>query len=338
MPRGPKASGVVVEWRRGVRNDDERSGALRRGVAVAVCTLSRPQSVETFLESLAGQDPLPDQLVIVDASSNPDTERVLVEFLDRRAFGVETAYLRVRPPLVGLTRQRNQALARTATDLVAFFDDDILLKPGSLRELERVHRLEEGVVGVAAIIENERSSPSALWKCRHWLGIVSSLEPGRYARSGMSTPWSFISPGEGACAGDWLPGGATMWRTEVARELGFREEFAGYGQGEDLEFSLRAGRRGRLLLARSARVVHEHVASGRPNSFRMGYMAIYNRYQIHRRGLPDRRRRDAVLFAYAWTVDSLLLFRRAVVPKYWGALAGELAGRAWAGLRILVGR
>jgi len=129
-----------------------------------------------------------------------------------------------------------------------------------------------------------------------------------------------------------------MWRTDVARRLGFREDFAGYGQGEDLEFSLRAGRVGRLLLARSAHVVHEHVASGRPDAFRMGYMAVHNRYQIHRSGLKDRRRRDAALFVYAWTLDSLLLLRRAFAPRYWRELVGELSGRAWAGLTIAAGR
>lgn len=326
--------GVVVEWRR-ARSGPPAPGA---GVAVAVCTLARPESVRRFLLSLAEQDRVPDQLVIVDASADTSTEGVIGSFAASPPGNLETVYVRVGASLKGLTRQRNQALARVSTDLVAFFDDDIVLRPGCLRELERVHRSESGVVGVAAAIENERSAPSPLWRVRRRLRMVPALEPGRYTRSGMSIPWSFLPPGEGVCAGDWLPGGATMWRTEVARELGFLEEFEGYGQGEDLEFSLRAGRRGRLLLARGARVLHEHVAAGRPNAFRLGYMALYNRYQVHRRGLPDRRGRDVARFAYAWTLDSVLLLRRAFTPKHWRGLSGELAGRAWAAMRILARR
>jgi GT2 family glycosyltransferase len=306
-------------------------------VAVAVCTLSRPESMSRFLGSLGEQDRFPDQLVIVDASRDSETERIVESFSASRS-GLDVVYVRVQAPLVGLTRQRNQALIRTETELVAFFDDDILLRPGCLRELEAVHRSEAGTVGVAAYIENERSSPNLLWRLRRRLGIVSELEPGRYTRSGMSIPWSFLTPGEGTRAGDWLPGGATMWRTEVARELGFLEAFEGYGQGEDLEFSLRAGRRGRLLLARSARVLHEHVEGGRPSAFRLGYMAVYNRYQVHRRGLPNRRRRDVVLFAYAWTLDTILMLRYVVTPRHWRGVSGEFAGRLWAGFRILVGR
>jgi GT2 family glycosyltransferase len=290
-----------------------------------------------FLGSLAEQDRVPDQLVIVDASQDSETEAIAKAFSTSRS-ELDVVYVRVQPPLVGLTRQRNQALLRTGTELVAFFDDDILLRPGCLRELEAVHRADAGTVGVAAYIENERSSPNLLWRLRRRLGIVPELEPGRYARSGMSIPWSFLTPGEGTQAGDWLPGGATMWRTELARRLGFLEAFEGYGQGEDLEFSLRAGRCGRLLVARSARVVHEHVGGGRPSAFRLGYMAIYNRYQVHRRGLPDRRWQDVALFGYAWTLDTLLLLRHVVKPRHWGGVLGELAGRVWAGVCILGGR
>jgi GT2 family glycosyltransferase len=325
--------GVVVEWRRSERAGKEP----RAGVAVAVCTLSRPASLRRFLESLREQGSLPDQLVVVDASQDGESERVVEGFARSRP-GLDVTYARVCRPLVGLTRQRNQALLRTEQDLVAFFDDDIVLRSGCLQEMERVHRSEVGAVGVAASIENERSTPSKLWRLRQRLGIVADLEPGRYTRSGMSIPWSFLPPGEGTRSGDWLPGGATMWKTSVARELGFLESFEGYGQGEDLEFSLRARGRGLLLLARSARVVHEHVDGGRPNAFRLGYMAVYNRYQVHRRGLPDRGWQDVALFAYAWSLDSILLLRHALRPKHWRSLSAELAGRMWASVRILAGR
>jgi hypothetical protein len=56
-------------------------------------------------------------------------------------------------------------------------------------------------------------------------------------------------------------------------------------------------------------------------------MAIYNRYQIHRRGLSDRSWRDVVWFVYAWTLDTLMLCRNLLFPKRWAPTFRHLAGR-----------
>lgn len=139
----------------------------------------------------------------------------------------------------------------------------------------------------AAVLYFRVTGPRLIWRLRTALKIVPHLRPGSYCRSGMSITWSFLPPNEELTEGQWLPGVA-MWKTAVVRELGFFEGFYGYCQGEDLEFSLRAARKGSLVMAGAARVLHLHEASGRPDHFKRGYMAIYNRYQIHRRGLEDR--------------------------------------------------
>jgi GT2 family glycosyltransferase len=168
--------------------------------------------------------------------------------------------------------------------------------------------------------------------------MVSSLRPGTYSRSGMSVPWGLIPATEEVVEGDWLPGGATMWKTETIHEVGFCEAFAGYAQGEDLDFSVRAGRKGKLVLAGAARLRHLHAASGRPNHFRQGYMALYNEYQIHRRVLEDRNLRDVAWFAYAHALDTLFLARHLLVPRRWGPTLRQLGGRLSAAYSLLVRR
>jgi GT2 family glycosyltransferase len=312
--------------------------ALSRGVAVAICTLRRPESVRRILRSLEGQTRRPEEVVVVDASSDDLTERAVGE--EAADLNVpRVVYVRVRSSGAGLTRQRNRALALAGRDLIAFFDDDVVLEAGCLAELERVHRETEGTAGVGAMLrETPRERPPAIWRVRRILGIVPNLAPGRYHRSGMSTPWGLAGTERGVLSGDWLPGFAMMWKTDLARELGFYEAFAGYAQAEDLEFSLRAGRRGRLLMACEARVRDDHALAGRPNAFRMGYMAVHNRWIVHRRCLPGRTRRDAAWFAYAWIVDTLLLGRHLVFPSRWGATVRQIAGRLKATLDLAQGR
>jgi GT2 family glycosyltransferase len=193
------------------------------------------------------------------------------------------------------------------------------------------------VVGVGAVVENERRGPDRLWRVRRALGLVPHLVPGRYTRSGHSIPWSFLPDVAGWIEGDWLPGCGMAWRTAPAREVGFHEGFAGYAQGEDLDFSLRMRRRGRLVLVPQARLLHLHEREGRPDPFRLGYMAIRNRWEIHRRGLPDRGWVDVLRFAWSWGVDTLLLLRHLVTRRAGTALS-QIAGRVAATGDLLLSR
>jgi len=312
---------------------------LRPGLAVAICTYERAESLARFLDSLAIQERKPQQLVIVDASAGDATERAVQARAAVERLADCLLYFRVGDTLKGLTRQRNFALRWVITELVAFFDDDIVLSRECLREMERAHREIGGeVAGVGALIENEYRSPSLLWQLRRLLRLVPNLQPGTYCRSGISIPWSFLPLSHRCVEGDWLPGCAMMWKADVVRDTAFYEGFGGYAQGEDLEFSLRAGRNGKLLLAAAARALHLHEPAGRPDSYTFGYMALYNRYEVHRRGLPDRNWCDVAWFIYAWTVDTLLLGRHFLRPGRWVSTAREIAGRLRAGFDIVAGR
>lgn len=297
---------------------DGSTGSLREGLSIIVCTHKRPASVRRFLDSLSTQGGRADLLVIVDASPDDLTERAVRAHAGVERLTRSLLYARVSGPLKGLTRQRNFAMRWIDTDLVAFFDDDTVLLPGCCTEMERAHRsYGDAAVGVGAVLENEIRAPDGLWRVRRLLGLVPTLEPGRYCRSGMSTPWDFLEPTGRWVEGDWLPGCAMMWKTAVVREIGFNEGFAGYANGEDLEFSLKALRKGRLVVAGGARALHLHETAGRPDSFQMGYRTVANAYEIHRRCLADRTRRDAAYFAYAYALDTLI--RGLAVVRLTGA-------------------
>jgi GT2 family glycosyltransferase len=299
------------------------------GVAVAVCTQQRAESLKRFLTSLAAQDHRPDELIIVDASEDGATEEMLRQFLEITKVADRCLYFRVSDDLKGITHQRNFALRWVTTDLVVFFDDDVELLPNCMGEMERVHReAEQPIAGVGAFMRNQAwpLTDSWVWRARRRLRLVTDLQPGRYHRSGISIPWNLPSL-DGVIEGDWLPGCAMMWKTAIARDVEFYDGFGGYAQGEDLEFSLRARRHGKLLVSGAAQVIHYYEPSGRPAQFTKGYMSIYNRFQIHRRALPDRTWRDIAWFAYALALDTLLLGRYIVVPSQWNAIFLQITGR-----------
>jgi len=341
LRRTSDVAGAVVAWRSPEGRDPLDSlqdpAPTRRGLTLAVCTMSRPESLRRLLESAGIQSRRPDQLVVVDASRDDASERVVAAAVAGGGPCESVTYLRVAAPLAGLTRQRNAALRLTERELVAFFDDDIVLDRRCLEEMVAVLEREPGAVGVGGnVLAQPRRSRAALWRLRRLLGVVPTLEPGRYCRTGMSTPWMLPEESDDVVPGDWLPGYAMMWKTALAREIGFDESFEGYAQSEDLDFSLRAARHGGLRMAARARVLHAQAPAGRPDAFRRGYMGIRNRYRVHRSAFPGKS--SGFWFAYGWILDTMLLARQVVFPRRWKAVLLEAAGRAKAAYEILAGR
>jgi len=308
------------------------------GVSVVMCTYRRAASLKEFLDSLLLQEPRARRLIIVDASPDDETERMVAGRGEGDRFADVLLYFRVTGPLKGLTRQRNFGIRWVDTDLVAFFDDDVVLRPGCLSAMDRAHREGGGgIVGVGGCTEGSYELPDRLWRTRRLLGVVADLRPGSYQRSGMSVPWWFLPPTDHVVDVDWLPGCAMMWSTHVLREIGFGESFEGYAQGEDLDFSLRARRKGRLVMAGAARFLHRFEESGRPDQFKLGYMAIYNRFQIQRRGLQGRTWRDVVWFAYAWGLDTVMLARHLLFPQRILPTLRHMGGRLKATFDLMKG-
>ncbi len=192
----------------------------------------------------------------------------------------------------------------------------------------KVHReFGDEVVGVGALDVHGVKKVSMMWRVRRWLGIVSTLQPGSYSRSGISIPWTFQGPTEETLEGDWLSGCCMMWRTAIANQVKFNESFGGHSTGEDLDVSLRMARHGRLMVSGRAHILHLHESAGRPNTFMMAYTGIRNAYDIHRRCLPNRSFLDGIWFMYAYGTDTMLralmLLRPGSVSLRWDFLRGR---------------
>jgi GT2 family glycosyltransferase/SAM-dependent methyltransferase len=95
-------------------------------VAVIVCTRDRPEQLARCLESLAGLQRRPDELVVVDNGRGDDATRSVALTWGARL---------VHEPRPGLSRARNTGIAATTSELIAFTDDDVVVHPGWLGRL-----------------------------------------------------------------------------------------------------------------------------------------------------------------------------------------------------------
>jgi len=298
------------------------------GITVCVLTYRRAASVRRFLDSLALQTRHPEAVVIVDASPDEETEGALCRRSDLEGLAKQISYFRVAGKLKGLPRQRNFALRWVKTDLVAFFDDDIVLHANCLGLLEQALRAPEYADAIAACcyIRNEAyASLPLLWRIRKALRLYRPEHAGFCHPCGISIPQKLIAPFEGVRMVDLAPGGATCWRNTVFASCSFDESMAGCARGEDVEFSLKSRPLGRKLLVGGAQVEHLHATDSRLSPFQYGFQCAVGTGLIRRR-YGSRRLRHRCQFWVWQGVDMVML------------LAGGLRGVTFTPIAQALGR
>ncbi len=279
----------------------------RTRLSLIVCTYRRAPEVEKLLAALGAQTRVPDETLVVDASPDDETERVVAACVASRMLP-GLAYYKAPPEQRGLTRQRNYGVAHARGDLIAFLDDDTVPEPAYCAETVACFERHPEAAGVGGYITNEvewrpangHKYPSGTvfkwgawerreayrWRLRQRLGLASALPPGWMPPSGHVRPIGYLPPDGADHQVEFLMGCAFSWRRDVFRQQRFSEYFAGYGLYEDLDFCVRAAAAAPLYLCTRTRVAHYHAPAGRPNQFRYGAMVVRNGWFVWRRRWP----------------------------------------------------
>lgn len=215
---------------------------------IVLCTRNRAVDVESLLAGLSGQSVTP-ALLVVDASDDDATRRVL------DAFAASGAWPAVRhrhaPP--GLARQRMAGVRalRDDTEVVHFIDDDVQLAPDYFAQIERVFVEHDDVLGVGGWVIN---TPSRRVRFTGPMFLLdSATRQGRVLPSGANV---LVHRPRGILDVDWLSGCAMAYRRRVFAQLSFDERMTGYSLGEDVDFSFRVSRLGRVVVTERARLRH----------------------------------------------------------------------------------
>lgn len=261
----------------------------------------RPQPLLQLLQTVREQTLYPDEILIVDGSTNDETELILKEnqFANLHYFLVPTASR-------GLTRQRNYGIERVGNtmEVVCFLDDDTVLEKDYFEQLLKTYEIYPEALGVGGYIVNEsecefvgddyQAKPEEYffdgWKrkegsrfiMRKKLGLDSDCPPGFSPAFSHSRSVGFLPPSNKIYAVEQFMGGVSSFRKSVFRTLKFSNYFEGYGLYEDADFTLRVSKTGKLFVNTAAKLNHYHNSSGRPNQYQYGKMVVRNGWYIWR--------------------------------------------------------
>ena len=318
------------------------AGPAKPELSLVVCTYRRPAAVAALLAALRGQTRRPDEVLVVDASPDAETEEVVRSGPSLPGLRYEKA----PPEHRGLTRQRNYGVARTNGEVVAFLDDDAVPAPEYCEEILACFERHPDAVGVGGFVEGvawRRASggepPLSVfrldgwerredlrWRLRRILRLDPALSPGWMPPSGHGRPVGFLPPDGEDHPVESLLGCAMAWRRRVFDSVRFSPYFEGYGLYEDLDFCIRASRLGSIVLCTRARLRHEHAPAGRPDAFRYGMMVVRNGWFVWRRRWPQPKPADRL----RWWATTFVLAGCRMAGGGGRAALLETLGRLWA--------
>ncbi|MBE8727793.1 glycosyltransferase family 2 protein [Flavobacterium sp. KB82] len=306
--------------------------------SLVICTYMRPDSLLQLLKSVEEQNLYPNDILIIDGSSNEESKKVVEENQFKRV-----QYFLVSDQDRGLTKQRNFGVSKLAveTEIVCFLDDDTVLEKGYFEEIIKTFELDSEVVGVGGVALNENK-----WKphdskimfnknkyyffenyiykeglrnrARNYLGLASNLGPGKMPAFSHGRTCGFPLTGK-SYEVDLLIGMSMSFKRTVFEKIHFSKFFEGYGLYEDADFSLRALQYGKNVINTKAQLNHYHAPSGRPNQYQYGKMVVRNGWYVWRIKNPNPSLNDR----FKWNMITILL----AIIRFTNVLSGAVESK-----------
>jgi GT2 family glycosyltransferase len=282
----------------------------------------RAEPLLKLLYSVREQTVCPDEILIIDGSTNSHTEKVV----NQNHFD-NLSYFLVPDADRGLTKQRNYGVERIGNriDIVCFLDDDIVLERDYFEQLLKTYQVYPKALGVGGYIKNEsdcefvgegyfpkineycydgwKRKDGSRFILRKKLGLDSDRPPGFSPLFSHGRSVSYLPPSDKIYEVEMLMGGVSSFRKKVFETVRFSTYFEGYGLYEDADFSLRIAKIGKLYLNTAAKLNHYHDASGRPNQYQYGKMVVRNGWYVWRVKNPYPK----IQHLFKWHTITILL-------------------------------
>ena len=249
-------------------------------VGVVIATRNRPLELQRVIAALAKQSLVPDQVVVCDSSDEQYRIHVrqVVKSTVLNIQLIETHHQ-------SLTIQRNLALSLIlevmSLRFIQILDDDTTPDFDHLHNLSNVLIQESDVVGVSGVtipLWTPNSRNRLITFVLRFCGL-DSRHNGFVTAAGVGIPVHTSS--SEVQESDWIFG-CSMWRADVFESIRYMSDFLGSCLCEDVEFSTRAAKTGRLLVVPSAHLYHSSAAEGRPDPFLHSYRFTRNRIRVIR--------------------------------------------------------
>jgi GT2 family glycosyltransferase len=304
-------------------------------ISCIIPTRNRPDPLWRALESLAIQDVLPAELILIDASGDDASHKVAKHFAP--AFAGRGCAIRWEPAnIAGAAPQRNQGVKLATQPVMAFFDDDIVMEKNCLASLHNALMSDARIGGVNAMITNQRYHPPG-WVSRSMFRLMRGRAEPSYAGRLLGPAINILPEDRDDLPEivpvEWLNTTCTLYRSEALPDPPFPDFFSGYSMMEDVALSVRVARDWKLANVRTARIFHDSQPGAHKNSpVALAQMELVNRHYVMTDVIGKRRGSDYARLAL-WEGFQLLVcaIQDRLGREFWSRLKGK-----WLGLREIL--
>jgi GT2 family glycosyltransferase len=245
-------------------------------ISVIIPTRNRSDLLIGCLEAILENSTKPNHIIVIDSSDLDKRNNVnyVSSIIEQEFTDVRSA-----------AKQRNLGLNKVLSncDYVAFLDDDVLVPKNYFSKL--ILSMEKngyiGISGKAINVEN-RINIKEKRKIQRLISrffLLDSTKNGVILKSGVNIPVK--SENTNTIETEWLIG-CSVWNFPKIKDLRFEEDFLGQSLGEDVIFSLKASRSGKIAVDPSVVLNHLESPIMRPNPQEFLSMWIRNRDRIVR--------------------------------------------------------
>ena len=206
----------------------------RNSVAILVSTYNSPEALNLFLLSVVNQQLLPDEILIADDGSTPETKELIDSFRSRIASTIHHVWhedLGFRKTVI-----LNKALAKCTADYIIQIDGDCILHPKTVGDHLRFAEKGTYVYGTRIHIKID-DVPNVIAKEKVTFSFFYPSLHKRLRR--LHIPFLGMSAKQENKVSSKLRGcNMAFWREDVIAINGFNEALKGWGRS-DSELAIR---------------------------------------------------------------------------------------------------
>lgn len=203
-------------------------------VSLIITTYNWPAALDLTLASAAQQRRMPDEVIVADDGSGPETAAVVKRWTSRMSCPVHHVWQED----IGfrLARSRNRAIARASGDYIVLIDGDMVLHPDFVADHAACARRDCFIQGARPQLSPEVTQNLL----QSGVPDVNFLSPGlqRRAYAWRSILLSRFASRTKSALGGIQGCNQSFWREHFVRVNGYDERFTGWGP-EDREFAAR---------------------------------------------------------------------------------------------------
>ena len=245
---------------------------------IAICTRNRIDALQETLRSIKAQDsPIPIEVLIID-SSDPEWAAKIRGIASDHQLSISYHFFEGK---ASLARQRIRAielLLDSDQDLVHFVDDDVTLLENYFTEIRATFAADSSIVGVAPlIVQNGEDRKASKWyRLFSYFFLLEHPRIGGVLSSGgenVAQNRDLEQDHEVECFG-----GCNCYRLDYIQHEQPDPILEGYSLDEDLDWSYRVGKIGKLVVTPRARFIHHETPVNRYDIPRLSKERLIHRY------------------------------------------------------------